>query len=397
MKRRYLTVRISLALSLIGLGLTSLNGVAATPSLTIGPAAAAPAWTALFNRTSGWTGADGIYSIPASGVETPGSTGPASKTLFIFNDTFIGSVNSNGSREAGSTLIHNTGGLLIGPNPDASKLRFGWEPGPAPVFVPHTQNSQSGDWYWPQGGVSIDGTIHDFQMRMHTGNGGAFNFVTKGISLVSWPVTDTNPGLDAKQVDTPLLVPANSRHGASVFGGGVMVNTVQAGAPHPDGYVYIYGVQSDIATKRLLVARVPPSGIADFSQWRYWTGSAWSSNIADSAPMTSRISQEFSVTPLSNGQYILVFQLDDLSTGTAYRIGNSPTGPWGAATVVWHCPEAGKYPQTYCYNAKAHPSLSTPGHLLISYNVNTFSLQANFKYAAIYHPRFITLPVSTLP
>ena len=31
----------------------------------------APEWTELFNRTSGWTGADGVYSIPYSGYDAP--------------------------------------------------------------------------------------------------------------------------------------------------------------------------------------------------------------------------------------------------------------------------------------------------------------------------------------
>ena len=32
----------------------------------------APEWTALMERTSGWFGADGIYSIPLHGVEDQG-------------------------------------------------------------------------------------------------------------------------------------------------------------------------------------------------------------------------------------------------------------------------------------------------------------------------------------
>ncbi len=51
----------------------------------------APEWTALFDRDSGWTGADGIYSIPLTGVDVP-SGAAKSYTLFVFSDTFIGDV-----------------------------------------------------------------------------------------------------------------------------------------------------------------------------------------------------------------------------------------------------------------------------------------------------------------
>ncbi|MBI4832818.1 MAG: hypothetical protein HY801_14960, partial [Candidatus Lindowbacteria bacterium] len=56
-------------------------------------------WNRLFDRTSGWTGADGIYSIPLSGIDAPGSAADAS-TFFVFSDTFIGEVSRNGQRPA---------------------------------------------------------------------------------------------------------------------------------------------------------------------------------------------------------------------------------------------------------------------------------------------------------
>ena len=38
------------------------------------------------------------------------------------------------------------------------------------------------------------------------------------------------------------------------------------------------------------------------------------------------------------------------------------------------------------YNAKAHPALSGPGELIVSYNVNGDEC---FTYGDIYHPRFL--------
>nr|WP_238350973.1 discoidin domain-containing protein [Kribbella shirazensis] len=60
----------------------------------------------------------------------------------------------------------------------------------------------------------------------------------------------------------------------------------------------------------------------------------------------------------------------------------------------YNCPEPYVYASqtegaTYCYNAKAHPSLSEDGRLLISYNVNRVG--ADPLTTEIYRPRFVWL------
>src|SRR5215475_7857427 len=52
---------------------------------------AAPEWSDLFKRTHGWFGADGIFSIPLSGVDKNNNAGNDT-TLLLFSDTFIGEV-----------------------------------------------------------------------------------------------------------------------------------------------------------------------------------------------------------------------------------------------------------------------------------------------------------------
>ncbi|HWY32540.1 MAG TPA: hypothetical protein VNX46_17380, partial [Candidatus Acidoferrum sp.] len=47
---------------------------------------AAPAWSDLFNRTHGWFGGDGIFSIPLGGVDK--NDHPDNETtLLLFSDT----------------------------------------------------------------------------------------------------------------------------------------------------------------------------------------------------------------------------------------------------------------------------------------------------------------------
>jgi hypothetical protein len=84
-------------------------------------AAAAPEWDVLFNRTSGWTGADGVYSIPLTGLDAAGQ--PLNSTLWTFNDTFYGKVDGDNNR-IGSRIIHNSTALLSGNQPDPDRIRF---------------------------------------------------------------------------------------------------------------------------------------------------------------------------------------------------------------------------------------------------------------------------------
>src|SRR5215831_1101886 len=69
-------------------------------------ATAAPEWTKLFERTSGWFGADGIFSIPLSGVDKNNNEGNDS-TLLLFSDTYIGEV-KDGKPLPGNTMVNNT-------------------------------------------------------------------------------------------------------------------------------------------------------------------------------------------------------------------------------------------------------------------------------------------------
>lgn len=354
----------------------------------------APAWSALFERTSGWTGADGIFSVPLDGHDAPG--GASGTTAFLFSDTVIGEVLPNGSRAEGAQIVNNTMARLSGGAPDPARIEFLWRTeGEAPraVFEPETPGAGPDAWYWNQDGVVSGGTFYSFFLRLGPAGGG-FPFEVVGVNLVSFPVADIlNGGLpvNVEQRDTPLFRPDQSERGNIQFGAGLLLNTAEAGAPHPDGYLYVYGVQNE-ATKKLLVARVSPKDLADFGAWRFWDGTEWSPSLDAAAPVTDRISNELSVTPLADGRYLLVFQRDSFAPWTAARVGQSPVGPWGEVTNLYECPEAATDPDTFCYNAKAHPHLSEPGELLVSYNVNTFDFFGDFfRDASIYHPRFIRI------
>lgn len=362
-------------------------------------AVAAPEWTALFDapfgQSDGWSGADGVYTLPMNGDERFGS-GDATKTLWLFSDTFVGGVRPDGSRIAGTVMVNNTGAMLTGAAPDPLALQFNVRRDAAGKAVSMVVPAQADQWYWPVDGLVWKGKVRLYASRMKLGDGGAFNFAQAGVDLLTAPATDPAPFLGNYTRKTlPLFAPRNGAIGEIAYGVATMPLLAQAGAPNPDGFLYVYGVRSDDYNKKLLVARVRPDAITKPTAYRFWNGTAWVTDINQSAPVANRMGAELSVTPLPDGRYMVVHQLDTLSSTVAVRYGASPIGPFGKPIPIWLCPEDDMTPDTFVYGAKAHPHLSAPGELLISYHVNTFDFWENFTAGGsdIYRPRFIKLPL----
>jgi tetratricopeptide (TPR) repeat protein len=360
---------------------------AAPAAATVRPYSATPApeWDALFTRTSGWTGADGVYSIP---LTTPDGQ---PSTLWTFNDTFLGTVDADNNR-IGARILRNSTALLSGnqPNPDRIQFFFGSTRSgePAARLLPSNPSER---WLWSNAGIVANEKIYLYTLRMkplRRGDGdGMFDFAYDGISLLSDDVTSPEPFQTYTQVNAPLYAPSTCDRGSIIFG--------QALMPHSDGYLYIYGVRNDLDSKKLLVARVLPEAIEDFKTYEFWDGKQWTPTLQTAAPLTDQISSEFSVTPLPDGRFVMVFQLNDfLSRTVAVRYGDSPTGPWGDAIPIWNSREDDLSIHTYTYGAKAHPQLSQPGELLISYHTSTSKNSEQYDRADIYRPRFIRLSLT---
>jgi hypothetical protein len=350
-------------------------------------------WDNLLDRNSGWTGADGIYSISLSGKEVRDDSDSA-KTLFVFSDTFIGEVDQNNSRK-NAKLVNNTYAVLKGNQPLPENADFFWNEDAnnklSAIFVPETPESKPGDWYWLMDGIALNEKIYVFGLRLETGSGGIFNFAINGVTLISFTLDSANLLQDIKQVDTPLFYKNDANGWEIVFGQAVMPMHNQSGIPNADGYIYIYGPKSGSGAKKLVASRVPPDDFEDFSKWQFWDGQIWGNDISKCANITEGISQEFSVNPIDDGRFILTYQYN---ADVAIRFGESPVGPFGIYKIIYHAPE-GDEANMFVYNAKAHPHLSEPGKLLISYNVNTFNFWDHFSNADIYRPRFINLNLET--
>jgi len=276
-------------------------------------------------------------------------------------------------------------------DPDSIHFMYRQQGGnPASMFVPDTPNTDPGDWYWLCDGVSLPDAVYILAWRMRSDNGW---FARSGVSVIRIPAGSSPPFTNYQQYELPFHAPAAGDRGEIAFGSGIMANTARAGAHNPDGYIYIYGLEEVPYNKHLLAARVPEGQFLNYNQWRFFDGQEWVADFQQVARLTDRVSSELSVTPLPDGRFILIFTVDTITRTIGFRMGPSPRGPWGITHAIYTSTVPDEFPdaEVWCYNAKAHPSISEPGELLISYNLNCFDFWDHFSYADIYRPRFIRL------
>lgn len=356
----------------------------------------APEWTNLFKRNSGWFGGDGIFAFVRSGTEQQGAAGKEDAVIW-FSDSMLGDI-VNDSLTNGFTMINNSIAVLKGGKPDSTAIGFYWDTTdkaqPKSLFIPQTPATQPGEYYWLGDGfvnTELNNDIYIFGYRIKNIPGVAvFGFKQTGNTLIKIPSGSQPPYTHTVQFDIPFLADKDADSVGS-FGAGVLVNTQKAGAPAADGYVYIYGVRGK--NKEVIVARVKAEEIELFAKWTFWNGKDWTSDIAAIRPIADRASNEMSVTPIEGGRYIMVFQKDAIGTQIGLRAGSSPVGPFGPIQDVYDTkPDLSASPNLFPYNAKAHPVLSRPGELLISYNINSFDFNNDIrKHPHLYRPRFIRL------
>lgn len=355
----------------------------------------APEWSALFNRTSGWFGADGIFTIPLNGVY---KADDSDSTIFIFSDTMVGEI-VDGKLQPGSRMVNNSVAYLKGVEPKEENIKFYYdenEEGIAEtIFNPNTPKTEPNDYFWLGDGfvnTALNNNIYIFAYRMRNLSSEEWSFSQMGNVLIKIPEGSRPPYKDQQQIETPFFYGGNYEADNGSLGAGIFVNTEEAGTPNPDGYVYVYGVKGK--EKNLFVARVKPESFEQFGQWQFWDGADWNMDKNKIAFVTDSVSNELSVTPLADGRYALVFQIGGMGHAVGLRLGLSPQGPFGPIIKLWDCKEV-KRENYIVYNAKAHPRLSQPGELIISYNVNAFNFFKEIKdNPNLYRPRFLRLKIN---
>ncbi|WP_040864142.1 alpha/beta fold hydrolase [Nocardia exalbida] len=309
----------------------------------------------------GWTGADSTYSRRL----------PDGRHLWMFSDTFLGTVHPDGSRPATSPMVKNT--FVVDDQGRMSTVHGGTADAPTAV-VP----SPKGQMLWVGGGYVTGDVLNIMLVR----------FVNNDPDDLMWGLTwDENvlARFDADDLSLIDLTPMPSQ-------AGVMWS---AWLDYDGTHTYVYGTEESGSDKFMHVARV--SGDDLRAQWEFFDGERWTPNENDSARIMPGVANEYSVTRWRD-RYLLITQ--DTSAPFSAEIwaylSDSPTGPFTLPTLVYRAPEAGadgsfEDPNVYAYNAHEHPDLRSGDTLIVSYNVNSLDFEGVVGDVSKYRPRFVTV------
>lgn len=324
-----------------------------------------PDLAAWFQRTEGWTGSDGAYSIPLSDR----------RTLWLFGDTWIGKV-ENG-RRVQARMIYNSAAwqdlLPLAPP------RFFWrgtknEPA---ALVP---SPASDSWYWPGDGAVIDGKLYLFAHRIRRKTEGkpAFQF--------DWFADDllciNQPFAEPTQWEFHRI-PLDPRWKWGI-----------ACCVHGE-HLYVFGWpngQRRSLEAPIMVGRTSLDTLG--RQKPVWEAlgadHCWTTDLAAAQPIFRDGASEMSVQRLRGIEgYVCVYMPLGLSRDIVVRHAPTPAGPWSQPKKVFQCPEDEK--DLFVYAAKGHAELADKdGQLIITYCRNLSApLGEHIKRPDVYRPQFV--------
>lgn len=349
----------------------------------------APEWTDMFNRTQGWFGGDGIFAIPFSGDDSFSND----SVLFLFSDTMVGEI-ANGKLQPGYKMVNNSVMILNGRDPKKELSRFLVKESPngepATLFVPKTPATQEGDYYWLGDGFVNPGNknLYIFAYRIrNTNDGSNFPFKEVGNALLVIPHGEPFPFENYRQIELPFSQESDS---VQISFGAAVLNDSHENTTGENSFVYVYGIRGK--AKELIAARVNADAVENSSEWMFWDGSNWTNELNDASALEDSVSNELSVSPIGDNQYALVYQYGGIFPTIYLQVGPTPVGPFGPRKKVWETTTDIKDPDLFTYNAKAHPAISKPGELLVSYNVNSFKFfDVIERIPDLYRPRFVRI------
>jgi hypothetical protein len=333
-----------------------------------------PAYEALFSQSRGWIGADAIYSVTLA----PG------RTLWLFGDTFVGSIEDGRRRDA--VIVNNSVALQTGLRPDAARIAFYFgshgDGQPAALIEP----ADGRGWFWIYDGIRTAGGLFLFAVQIErTPDTSVFGFRLIG----NWLCRIENPD------DAPDRWQIAQRRLPWSTGGGEDQVLFGSALLTADRFLYIYGARDRQIEGRLqksmIVARVRLDHLQDLDRWRYYADGRWSPSYREASAISDDVANEYSVSFLPQlGKYVLVYSESGLSPNILARLADNPAGPWGRPIRLYRCPEAGWDQRIFCYAGKAHPEVSMQaGELIVTYVSNATDLELLEADARLYRPRFL--------
>lgn len=339
----------------------------------------APEWERLFHNQQGWIGSDCAYTMPLS----------EGRILWLFGDTYWGEVR-DGKRVNATLVMGNSIAIQQGKDAKNARIEFLFgkarDGKPTAFLAPRTPKG----WFWFGHGMAEGKRLWLFLTHIvPTGEPGVFGFRSAGSWLAEIPDSSPHPSrwrVNLYQV--PFYHRSETMHIA--FGSAVWSD----GTWH-----YIYGTRDDRShaplKRGLLVARAPAGRLNHFTRWQFWVDGKWSHEWRRSSAVGEDIGSEFSVSFVPGlRRWVTVYSPATLAPEIRIRWAESPTGAWSEPQTVYRCPDVQPGRHVFCYAAKAHPELSAPDELLVTYATNSFEWSEVLNDARLYVPRFVRLQFS---
>lgn len=314
----------------------------------------------LFTRhDGGWTGGDGARSLPL----------PDGRILWLFGDTFLGTVRPDRSRPHSAPMVRNT---FVVQSAEALVTFHGGTGASPQAFVTPQEN---GSWYWPSDGLVELNRLRVFLPR----------FTATGPGMWDWRWSGTDIGTFSLPELRLEKITAAEAVNRVIYGAALLKD---------EDATYIYGVEDLRSAKHVHIAKAGSGRLED--AWEYWNGERWTADPLSTKRLFSGTALQFSVFK-TGGRYVLITSDNrhPFDSAIVAYVSPSPTGPWFLGSLLYRPPEAKG--DIVAYNALAHPHLSPRDRLLLSYNLNHIrDPEAVYRNADVYRPRFVLVDLKTL-
>jgi len=335
-----------------------------------------PEYDTAFERTDGWTGADGAYSVALA----------KDITLWLFSDTWVGPVVDG--RHKGATMVNNSVAIQRGPRPTKDNVKFYWGKGENAKPEALIKPADGVGWFWIFDGVVADGKLYLFLTQIvKAGRKGVFNFK----QTATW----------LGEIDNPMDEPTNWRikqhkipFGRYSEQGNTFVGSAAMGR---DKLIYLYGVKEDWSKgfggrSMILTAVRIEETMTDFAAWRFLSRGEWVHDISAATGFLDGIAAEYSVS-FQPGirKFVMIYTENGMSKNILMRTSPMPVGPWSPPQKIYECPEDDWHDTYFCYAAKGHPEISAEDELIVTYVCNSMDFRQMAKDARIYRPRFLRI------
>lgn len=317
----------------------------------------------------GVTGSDGYYSVPL----------PDGRSVWIFGDSFLGTVNADGSRDKRSPVfVRNAFAVQDG---DSLRSLYniidGWESSFVipPDAVKGTEFSEDSLWYWPGDGFVENGKLKVFMTAFYQGDTGSWGFRWTGANLATFSLPD---------------IKLESIHHFE-YPGEVEIHWGHAVCDDAPDFTYIYGA----GDKYPYVARVAKGDV--IAPWEFYNGNDWVNDSRLAKPMTDfKGSEQFSVFKLKD-KYVMLTQTGDFIDSKLVSVTSDlPYAEWGNKKELCDIKPLIPAKDLFAYNSVAHPKFNENNELLVSYCVNSFNVDDLFEDANKYRAVFIRVPIDKI-